>query len=85
MTDETYSPEYRGTLDIQEQIARIDKVLAERKLVEIQTEEYMREQRARIDKMMAERDKTILETKWYHIVIISGATLALVAIVKLFL
>ena len=85
MSDESYSDEYRGTLDIREQIARIDKALAERKLIEIQTVDYMREQQARIDKMQAERDKTVSETKWYHVVLISGATLALVAVVKLFL
>lgn len=41
--------------------------------------------RSEIAKLMAETAKLNKETKWYEVVMISGATLALVAIAKLFL
>lgn len=41
--------------------------------------------RAEIAKMIAETGKINAENKWYPLVVGSGATLAIVAIVKLFL
>ena len=41
--------------------------------------------RAEIGKLMAETSKINSENRWYPLVVGSGATLAIVAIVKLFL
>lgn len=41
--------------------------------------------RAEVDKMFEETAKTRKEARWYELVIASGATLAIVAIAKLFL
>ena len=44
-----------------------------------------RKMRAEISKLMAETAKINTENRWYMLVVGSGATLAIVAIVKLFL
>lgn len=62
--------------------AEIARLIAETSKINLESRDKMR---AEMDKMFAETSKLNAENRYYPMVVASGATLAIVAIVKLFL